>query len=141
MTVKVMSNMYEDKEIDRIKKAKIIKMLEQAQAQKTLNKPITLTDNNFHSEVTKHELIVVDFWAPWCAPCRMVGPIVEELAAEYAGKVTFGKVNVDENVVVPGKFGIRGIPTLMVFKDGEAVDTLVGACSKSHIESRFRPYL
>ena len=136
-----MSNMYEDKEIDRIKKAKIIEMLERAQAQKTLNKPITLTDNNFHSEVAKHKLIVVDFWAPWCAPCRMVGPIVEELAAEYAGKVTFGKVNVDENVVVPGKFGIRGIPTLMVFKDGEAVDTLVGACSKSHIESRFRPYL
>ena len=141
MTVKVMSNMYEDKEIDRIKKAKIIKMLEQAQAQKAPNKPITLTDNNFHSEVAKHKLIVVDFWAPWCAPCRMVGPIVEELAAEYAGKVTFGKVNVDENVVVPGKFGIRGIPTLMVFKDGEAVDTLVGACSKSHIESRFRSYL
>jgi thioredoxin 1 len=141
MTVKVMSNMYEDKEIDRIKKAKISKMLEQAQAQKASNKPITLTDNNFHSEVAKHKLIVVDFWAPWCAPCRMVGPIVEELAADYAGKVTFGKVNVDENVVIPGKFGIRGIPTLMIFKDGEAVDTLVGACSKSHIESKFRPYL
>jgi thioredoxin 1 len=141
MMVKVMSNIYEDKEIDRIKKAKIIEMLERAQAQKALNKPITLTDNNFHSEVAKHKLIVVDFWAPWCAPCRMVGPIVEELAAEYAGKVTFGKVNVDDNVLVPGKFGIRGIPTLMVFKDGEAVDTLVGACSKSHIESRFRPYL
>jgi thioredoxin 1 len=141
MMVKVMSNIYEDKEIDRIKKAKIIEMLERAQAQKALNKPITLTDNNFHSEVAKHKLIVVDFWAPWCAPCRMVGPIVEELAAEYAGKVTFGKVNVDDNVLVPGKFGIRGIPTLIVFKDGEAVDTLVGACSKSHIESRFRPYL
>ena len=71
----------------------------------------------------------------------MVGPLVEELADEYAGKVTFGKLNVDENTMVPSSFGVRGIPTLIVFKDGKAVDTLVGACSKSHIESKFRPYL
>jgi thioredoxin 1 len=136
-----MSNQFEDKEIDRIKKAKILAMLQRAQSQKPTNKPIILNDSNFHSEVAKHRLIVVDFWAPWCGPCRMVGPLVEELAAEYAGKVTFGKLNVDENAMVPSSFGVRGIPTLIVFKDGNAVDTLVGACSKSHIESKFRPYL
>jgi thioredoxin 1 len=139
--VKVMSNLFEDKEIDRIKKAKISAMLQRAQNEKLTNKLIILTDSNFHSEVSKHRLIVVDFWAPWCGPCRMVGPLVEELAAEYAGKVTFGKLNVDDNTIVPSRFGVRGIPTLIVFKDGEAVDTLVGACPKSHIESKFRPYI
>ena len=136
-----MSNLFEDKEIDRIKKAKILAMLERAQNQKLTSKPILLTDSNFNSEIAKHKLIVVDFWAPWCGPCRMVGPLVEELAAEYAGKVAFGKLNVDENTMVPSRFGVRGIPTLIVFKDGQIVDTSVGACSKSHIESKFRPYM
>jgi thioredoxin 1 len=136
-----MSNLFEDKEIDRIKKAKMLAMLERAQNQKLTSKPILLTDSNFNSEIAKHKLIVVDFWAPWCGPCRMVGPLVEELAAEYAGKVAFGKLNVDENTMVPSRFGVRGIPTLIVFKDGQIVDTSVGACSKSHIESKFRPYM
>jgi thioredoxin 1 len=100
-----------------------------------------LTDSNFHSEVAKHKLMVIDFWAPWCGPCRMVGPLVEELASEYAGKVTFGKVNVDDNMAVSSSFGVRSIPTLMVFKDGEPVDTLIGACPKSHLESKFKPYI
>jgi thioredoxin 1 len=136
-----MSNLSKDDEIERIKKAKIRAMLERAQTQKLTSKPILLTDSNFHSEIAKHKLIVVDFWAPWCGPCRMVGPIIEELAAEYTGKVAFGKLNVDENAMVPSSFGVRGIPTLIIFKGGKIVDTLVGACSKSHIESKFRPYM
>ena len=136
-----MSNTFENEEIERIKKAKILAMLEQAQREKLTVKPIILTDNNFDAEVTKHKLIVVDFWAPWCGPCRMVGPLIEELASEYAGKVAFGKVNVDENMMVPGRFGVRGIPTLIVFKDGQAVDTIVGACPKTHLESKFKPYI
>jgi thioredoxin 1 len=136
-----MSNLFRDEEIERIKKAKIRAMLERAQNQKSTSKPILLTDSNFHSEIAKHKLIVVDFWAPWCGPCRMVGPIIEELAAEYTGKVAFGKLNVDENAMVPSGFGVRGIPTLIIFKGGKIVDTLVGACSKSHIESKFRPYM
>ena len=136
-----MSNLIKDEEIERIKKVKILAMLERAQNQKLTSKPILLTDSNFHSEIAKHKLIVVDFWASWCGPCRMVGPIIEELAAEYAGKVGFGKLNVDENAMVPSSFGVRGIPTLIVFKDGKIVDTLVGACSKSHIELKFRPYM
>ena len=136
-----MSNTFENEEIERIKKAKILAMLEQAQREKLTDKPVTLTDSNFDSEITKHKLIVVDFWAPWCGPCRMVGPLIEELASEYAGKVAFGKVNVDENMAVPGRFGVRGIPTLIVFKDGQAVDTIVGACPKTHLESKFKPYI
>ena len=139
--MKAMSNMFEDDEIDRIKKAKIRAMLERAEREKLVNTPIILTDSNFNSEVAKHNLIVVDFWAPWCGPCRMVGPLVEELATEYAGKVIFGKVNVDNNIIVPSRFGVRGIPTLMVFKDVNVVDTLVGACSKVHLESKFKPYM
>jgi len=139
--VKLMSNTFENEEIERIKKAKILAMLEQAQREKLADKPVTLTDSNFDSEITKHKLIVVDFWAPWCGPCRMVGPLIEELASEYAGKVAFGKVNVDENMMVPGRFGVRGIPTLIVFKDGQAVDTIVGACPKTHLESKFKPYI
>ena len=136
-----MSNLFEDREIDRIKKAKILAMLERAQKEKLTGKPITLTDTNFNSEVAKHKLIVVDFWAPWCGPCRMVSPLIEELATEYSGKVTFGKMNVDDNMMIPSRFGVRGIPTLMVFKDGQLVDTLVGACSKALIESKFRAFM
>ena len=139
--VKIMNDLFEDAEIDKIKKAKIVAMLEQAQKGNLINKPLTLTDSNFDSEVTKHELIVVDFWAPWCGPCRMVGPVIEELASEYAGKVAFGKLNVDQNKTVPNRFAVRGIPTMIIFKDGRAVDTLVGAYPKSHIESKFKPYI
>ena len=139
--VKIMSDLIEDAEIDRIKKAKIAAMLEQAQKEKIISKPIILTDTNFNSEIAKNELIVVDFWAPWCGPCRMVGPVIEELASEYSGKVAFGKLNVDDNRMVPSRFGVRGIPTLMVFKDGEAVDTVVGACPKTHIEAKFKPHI
>ena len=140
-----MNPTFEDPEIERIKKEKITQMLEQAiqtkAGEKAIGRPITLTDDSFKSEVAKHKLIVVDFWAPWCGPCRMVGPLVEELAAEYAGKVAFGKMNVDENHAVAESFGVQGIPTLIVFKDGHPVDNLVGACAKSHIESRIKPHL
>jgi thioredoxin 1 len=140
--VKVMNNQPKDEEVEQIKKAKIAEMFQQAvQVDKPVGKPIQLTDGNFHSEVAKHKLMVVDFWAPWCGPCRMVGPLVEELAAEYAGKVTFGKLNVDDNMAVSSSFGVRSIPTLIVFKDGEPVDMVVGACPKSHLESKFKPYI
>jgi thioredoxin 1 len=136
----------EDHELAEIQRKKIAQMLqrtqEQSQPVQNLNgKPITLTDACFSSEVAKQKLIVVDFWAPWCGPCRMVGPIIEQLAAEYAGKVAFGKINVDDNQMIPSKFGVQGIPTLIVFKNGEPVETLVGACSKSHIESKLKPHM
>ena len=80
--------------------------------------------------------VMVDFWATWCGPCRMIAPLVEELAAEYDGKVVIGKCNVDENQEVPMKYGIRNIPTLLFFKDGELVDRMVGAASKADIAKK-----
>ena len=87
-----------------------------------------LTDANFDEKVAKSEgVTVVDFWAPWCGPCRMVGPVIEELAEEYDGKVAFAKLNVDDNQATAGAFGIRSIPTLLVFKGGRVVGQRVGA--------------
>lgn len=95
-------------------------------------KPITFTDGNFDAEALKSELpVVVDFWAAWCGPCRMIAPIIEELAGEYDGKVKIGKLDVDENQQTAIKYGVRSIPTVLVFKGGELKDTIIGAVPKS----------
>lgn len=93
---------------------------------------VVFTDSNFQQEVMgeKNMPVLVDFWAPWCGPCRIVGPIVEELAKEYEGKVKIGKLNVDENPDVSSTFGVMSIPTLLLFKNGQPVKTLIGAQSK-----------
>ena len=95
-----------------------------------------VTDANFAETIGGGMPVMVDFWATWCGPCRMIAPLVEELAAEYDGKVVIGKCNVDENQEVPMKYGIRNIPTLLFFKDGELVDRMVGAASKADIAKK-----
>jgi thioredoxin 1 len=96
---------------------------------------IEVTDSNFDSEVLKCDLpVLVDFWAPWCGPCRAMGPIIDELGQEFTGQVKICKMNVDENSASPSKFGIRAIPTLILFKNGEVVDQTTGAVSKSSIK-------
>jgi thioredoxin 1 len=92
----------------------------------------TLTDSNFDTEI-KNGVVLVDFWAEWCGPCRRIAPIVEELAGQYDGKATVAKMNVDENPSVPGRFMIRGIPTLLLFKNGQLAETLVGLAPKEDI--------
>ena len=95
---------------------------------------IEFTDNGFESDVIKAGTpVLVDFWAEWCGPCKMIGPIVEEIANEYAGRIKVGKMNVDHNPVVPPQFGIRSIPSILIFKDGTVSDQIVGAVPKNNI--------
>jgi thioredoxin 1 len=100
------------------------------------------TDNNFDLEVLKSDIpVLVDFWAPWCGPCRMVSPLVDELAEELTGKLKVVKVNTDENQEIAVKYGIRSIPTLGIFKDGEIVDGVIGAVPKQTIKAKVLPHL
>lgn len=96
-----------------------------------------INESNFEQLVTKSAVpVVLDFWAEWCGPCRMIGPSIEQLAEEYAGKVLVGKVNVDENPGISGKYGIRNIPTILFIKNGEVVDKMVGAAPKTNIAAK-----
>jgi thioredoxin 1 len=100
---------------------------------------LQFTDGNFEELVLKSDKpVMVDFWAEWCGPCRMVGPVVEELAKEYDGKAVIGKLNVDENAQVSMKYGIRSIPTILFFKNGELVDRSVGAVPKANLAQKLQ---
>lgn len=101
---------------------------------------IEFTDDNFNDH-TKDGLVLVDFWAPWCGPCRVVGPIIEELADEYAGKVKVGKLNVDDHQAVAQQFRVMSIPTVILFKNSEAVEIMIGAQNKSMYEQRLAKHL
>jgi len=102
---------------------------------------LTLTDANFDAEVKARAWVLVDFWAEWCGPCRMIAPVVEELAGEYQGRLAVGKVNVDQNGSTAARFGIRSIPTLLLLKDGARIEQIVGAHPKATIKAKIDQHL
>lgn len=100
------------------------------------DKVMTFTDANFDREVLQSDIpVLVDFWATWCAPCKAIAPLIDAVADDYSGKVKVGKVNVDDNPATPGKYGVRGIPTLILFKNGAVLDQVVGAVPKSQLDA------
>lgn len=131
-------------EIEKIKERKLKEMLERIgrkEGGEKLSKPVEVTDENFDEVIKKSGLVVIDCWAPWCMPCRMLAPVIDELAKDYAGKVVFGKLNTDENRETVMRFGIMSIPTLLIFKNGELVDKIIGAVPRQFIETKLSAYM
>ncbi len=106
-----------------------------------MGKAIEVTDANFDEIISSDKPVLIDFWAEWCGPCKMIGPIVEELAGDFEGKAVIAKMDVDMNPQIPAKFGIRSIPTLLVFKNGEVVDKQIGAVPKSVLNQKIQAQL
>ena len=131
--------MAEDEELERIRRKKLLEMMRKLEESKgpgpQTDKPIEVTDSNFYEIVNRSGLVVVDCWAAWCGPCRMLSPIIDELARDYAGKILFGKLNVDRNRKIPMEYQIMSIPTILIFKDGKLVDRLVGARPRKSLEA------
>lgn len=130
-----------DEELERIKLRKLRELMERMNRPERggtplPSEPVEVADGTFDDFVRRYPIAVVDCWAEWCGPCLMLSPIIEQLAKEYQGKIVFGKLNVDENALVPRRFGIMSIPTLLIFKEGRLVDKVVGALPKSQLKAR-----
>jgi len=121
-------------ELDKIRERKMRELMSQPSTP-DIDKPIIVSDRNFDQTIKSYPLVVIDCWAVWCAPCRAIAPIVDQLAKDYSGKMVFGKLNVDENPETRDRFGIMAIPTLLVMKDGKEVDRIVGALPKNQLEA------
>jgi thioredoxin 1 len=129
-------------EIEQIRERKRQEMMKGgAQGAEWPSEPAEVSDSTFNDFIKKYSLVVVDCWAPWCGPCRMMSPVIDSLAKEMQGKIAFGKLNTDENPKVAMRFQIEAIPTLLIIKDGELADRLVGAKPKEDLARRLRTYL
>ncbi len=130
--------------MEKIRREKLKKMMEKIRFNKngaSLENPIEMNEENFDEVIRRNPLVVVDFWASWCGPCRIVAPIVEELAKEYNGRILFGKLNVDDNKLISLRYNIMSIPTFLVFKNGKLVDRIVGALPKNMLEREIKRHL
>ncbi len=136
--------MNELEELEAIRRKKLELLMHESYNKKGVEKissPIEVKDSTFDDFVKANKIAIIDCWAPWCGPCRSLAPIIEELAKEFEGKIAFGKLNTDENENIPMKFNISAIPTLLVFKNGEMVDRIVGAGNKEFMKAKFAKQL
>jgi len=134
----------EDEELKLLNEKKMKKLQElinEKEQLKNIKEPLVLDDSTFSQIINKFPLTLVDFWAPWCGPCRMMSPIIDEIGKDYLGKLVVGKINVDENPLVAGQFGISSIPTLLLFKRGQAVNKIIGSVSKNKINEMIKTHL
>jgi len=134
-----------DNELEKIKKKKMEQYMNKyMKGEKNMENmpdtPIKVTDADFEDTIKKYNTVVIDCWAPWCGPCRMIGPVIEELAKEMKGDIVFGKLNVDENQQISSKHQIMSIPTLLIFKNGNLVDRLIGAVPKEQLKQQLASY-
>jgi thioredoxin 1 len=141
-----LSESEEEVELKRIRAKKMQELMKKAvekpaEMKEILNTPMLVGDANFDDVVQQYPLMVIDCWAAWCGPCRVIAPIIDELAKDYAGKVVFGKLNVDENPKTAVRFDIMSIPTLLIMKNGKEVDRIIGAIPKQSVEARLRKYM
>ena len=125
-------------DLEEIKREKLKELMKRKNYPKT---PVVVTDSDFDTFIKKYPVVIVDCWAVWCPPCKMLEPVIESLAGEYAGKIVFGKLNVDQNKEVAVKYNVMSIPTLLVFKNGKDVDRIVGAMPEPVLEEKIKPYL
>lgn len=138
----------QDLELERIRETKLKVFIEEQHRENTQEKeqdwptiPIIVTDATMPQVISNYPMSVIDCWAEWCGPCHMVAPVIEELAKDYAGKIVFGKLNTDENTMSANKYNIMSIPTLLVFKNGELVDQVVGAMPRQELEPMITKHL
>ena len=120
---------------------KLQQIMNEKELLKNIKIPLNLDDSNFTQTINKFPLLLVDFWAPWCGPCRMMSPLIDQIGKEYMGKLVVGKVNVDENPTISRQFGISSIPTLILFKRGQAVNKIIGSVTKNKIDEMVRMHL
>lgn len=120
---------------------KLQQIMNEKELLKNIKDPLNLDDSNFSQTINKFPLLLVDFWAPWCGPCRMMSPLIDQIGREYMGKLVVGKVNVDENPTISRQFGISSIPTLILYKRGQAVNKIIGSVSKNKIDEMVRTHL
>ncbi|MFO7991707.1 MAG: thioredoxin [Thermoplasmata archaeon] len=143
-SVWIVIKMEGNSELEEIKRKKLQELMsknKEDKAQSHLDRPIEVTDDDFQNMINKYPMVVVDFWAPWCGPCKMVGPAIEQLAKEYKGKVVFAKLNVDNNHMTSSQFSVSSIPTMMIFKNGKVVERIIGALPKPQIEQKIKQHL
>lgn len=133
-----------DLELEKIRQKKMEELMRKIPGEEKTgwpNEPVPITDETFQETVQRYPLVVIDCWAPWCAPCLMIAPIIEEMAKDYTGKIVFGKLNTDEAQGIAMKYGIMSIPTLLIFKNGKLVDQSIGAMPRQMLEPKIMKYL